>query len=402
VKPRILVLVAYYLPGVKSGGPIRSISNLVEALGDEMDFRIVTSDRDEDDDEHYPGITPDRWTTVGKAEVLYLSPGRQGLRSIFRLLASEKADFLYLNSFFGKSFSIFPLLVRAWGARGQKSVLLAPRGEFSNGALRLKSGRKKAWIRLAKRLAGYRDLTWHASSLHEERDIRQIFGGRAAIRVALPTSQSNLTGSVCPPKPPGSLKVVFVARISPMKNLLQAIEMLHDISGDIEFNIYGPEGDGAYWSRCQQAVRELPNNVRVEFRSLVEHSAVPEILAAHHLFLLPTLGENYGHSIAEALGVGCPVLISDRTPWRGLESAGAGWDLPLDRPDLFREALEKCVRMTTVESQTMRDCARAYFRRVAAVEDVLNANRALFSLGGAGEGTPPDLTGISTAGTGAY
>src|SRR5579863_7029524 len=73
VKPKILLLVAHYLPGVKSGGPIRSISNLVEALGDEMDFRVVTTDRDQDEAEHYAGITPDRWTRVGKAEVLYLS-----------------------------------------------------------------------------------------------------------------------------------------------------------------------------------------------------------------------------------------------------------------------------------------------------------------------------------------
>jgi glycosyltransferase involved in cell wall biosynthesis len=395
VKPRILVLVAFYLPGVKSGGPIRSISNLVEALGDEMDFRIVTSDRDQGDVRPYSGITPDRWTSVGKAEVLYLSPARLGFRSMFRLLASEKADFLYLNSFFGTSFSIIPLLARALGVHGQASVLLAPRGQFSNGALQLKAWRKKTWIRLAKRLAIYRHLTWHASSLYEEADIRRIFGERAAIRLALPPSQSNLAGTACPPKIPGTLRMVFVARISPMKNLLQAIEMLNGISGNIEFNIYGPERDGAYWSQCQNAIRELPNNVRVEFRSLVEHSAVPEIFATHHLFLLPTLGENYGHSIAEALGAGCPVLISDRTPWRGLESAGAGWDLPLDRSDLFRNALQKCVGMTAGELQMMRESARSYFRRVAAVEDVLNANRTLFAAGSTAAGTLPDLTRIS-------
>jgi hypothetical protein len=45
-RPRVLVLLPTYLPGYLAGGPIRSIANMVDALGDEFEFRIVTSDRD--------------------------------------------------------------------------------------------------------------------------------------------------------------------------------------------------------------------------------------------------------------------------------------------------------------------------------------------------------------------
>jgi hypothetical protein len=45
-------------------------------------------------------------------------------------------------------------------------------------------------------------------------------------------------------------------------------------------------------------------------------------LAEYDLFLFPTLGENYGHVISEALASGCPVVISDQTPWRNLEAEG--------------------------------------------------------------------------------
>ena len=37
----ILCFVAYYLPGYRSGGPVRTIANFVDHLGDEFDIRIV-------------------------------------------------------------------------------------------------------------------------------------------------------------------------------------------------------------------------------------------------------------------------------------------------------------------------------------------------------------------------
>ena len=52
--------------------------------------------------------------------------------------------------------------------------------------------------------------------------------------------------------------------------------------------------------------------------------------------ILPTLGENFGHVIVEAWTAGCPVLVSDRTPWRQLASHGVGWDVALDHRALGR------------------------------------------------------------------
>ena len=43
---RVLVTIGSYLPGYKAGGPIRSVANLIDALGDDFEFRVVTSDKD--------------------------------------------------------------------------------------------------------------------------------------------------------------------------------------------------------------------------------------------------------------------------------------------------------------------------------------------------------------------
>jgi glycosyltransferase involved in cell wall biosynthesis len=384
MKPKVLTFVARYLPGYKSGGPIRSISNLVESLGGELDFRVVTSDRDAGEDRPYPSIRPGSWTQTGKAQVLYLPPECLGPRFLFRLLASEKADYLYLNSFFGRPFSILPMLARTAGARGQERLVLAPRGEFQPGAIGLKGGRKRAWIEIAKRLQVYRSARWQASSAFEERDIRRVFGPDIDVLVASPflpfSHDLPLPGNVQAPfKEPGSLRIVFLARITPMKNLHFAIRALNGISGNVQLDIYGPVDDADYWARCQAELRGLPANVHVETHPQVEHGKVLETLSSHHLFLLPTLGENFGHGIGEALDAGCLVLISDRTPWRGLEQSGAGWDLALEKPELFHAALERCVAMTNEEFQAASANARAVVRKLKTDPNLLAANRALFT-----------------------
>jgi len=58
---------------------------------------------------------------------------------------------------------------------------------------------------------------------------------------------------------------------------------------------------------------------------------------------MPSQGENFGHTMVEALAAGLPLLISDRTPWKELERQNAGWDLPLEEPSCFWEQLNDLV-----------------------------------------------------------
>jgi len=39
-KLNIFVFMAYYLPGFKSGGPVRALENMIDHLGDEFNFKI--------------------------------------------------------------------------------------------------------------------------------------------------------------------------------------------------------------------------------------------------------------------------------------------------------------------------------------------------------------------------
>src|SRR5579859_5194280 len=96
----IAVACRHYLPGWKGGGPVRSLSNLVNTLGKEFTFWIITSDRDLGDKTPYEGIKSNQWHSVGNANVIYMSMGSSSWLGWRKLLHEVQPDLLYLNSFF--------------------------------------------------------------------------------------------------------------------------------------------------------------------------------------------------------------------------------------------------------------------------------------------------------------
>ena len=103
--PVILCFADYYLPGYRSGGPVRSISNFVDYFGDEYDIHIITRDRDFLDSDSYLGISIDRWNRVGKANVFYASNRFLSLWGIARLLRNTTHDILYKGGSLVTSYS---------------------------------------------------------------------------------------------------------------------------------------------------------------------------------------------------------------------------------------------------------------------------------------------------------
>ena len=363
--PCILILTHYYIPGFKAGGPIRSIANMVDHLGLEFDFRIVTSDRDIGESKAYPGVEPNVWTQESNAKVLYVRPAMKGLLTIWRILNETDYSILYINGVFPRRFSIFPLLFHRVGLVPRVPVIIAPRGEFSPGALMIKPKRKLAFLSFIRFFRLNHNIVWHASSEFEVKDILRQFGTEAHIVTAevmqshlrladganvfiardLPTRRTNEGSDIVPHKESGSLKIVFLSRISPIKNLDGAIRLLTGLKGNIEFHIYGPIEDREHWQECAALIKGLDENIKVNYCGILRHEEVVNAIAQYHLLFLPTHGENFGHVIAESLSAGCPVLISDQTPWRHLDRIGVGWDIPLDQPNEFRAVLAQCVEM---------------------------------------------------------
>jgi glycosyltransferase involved in cell wall biosynthesis len=386
----ILVFVPYYLPGYRSGGPARSIANLVAHLGRDLHFVIITSDRDFGDLAPYPGISPGEPCRIGSADVIYVDARLMRPARIAALLRDVRPDAVYLNSFFSRPFSINVVLWRRLGRIPWLPIVLAPRGEFSPGALRIKPRRKRVCLAASRILRLHSDVIWQASSPMEVADIRRCMGpvqrdGRSRIIVApiiaspeQPPPGDRMQPVVPRSKAPDSLRVAFLSRLAPKKNLLGALQILNGVRGNLEFNIFGPVEDEKYWRACRAAMEGLPANIRAAYQGPLTPDQVPAVLAQHDLLFFPTFGENYGHVIQEALAAGTPVLVSDQTPWRDLTAARVGWDLPLDRPDAFRNVLETCITTDRTTFADWSERAARYAWRHATDDGPIEASRRLF------------------------
>ena len=393
----ILSVVDHYLPGMKAGGPVRSVAHTVERLGPGYRFRLVTRDRDFGDRAPYPGIPRGEWHPVGNAQALYLPPGETGMRGLRRVINATPHDVLYLNSLFSDRMTFTPLLLRRMGAIPARPVVVAPRGELHPGALatgtwgrwfppRTVPGgvtprylKKRLYIRACKAAGLFDGIVWQASSPEEAADVRRWMGEDARVVVAPDL------GAHRPPPPerphakePGLLRLAYVSRVASKKNLEGALAFLAEVRGRVEFDVYGPVEEAGYWNDCRRAISRLPANVTARYHGPIEHARVYEVFREHDLMILPTWGENFGHVILEALVEGCPVLISDQTPWRGLERRGVGWDLPLSAPGAFSAVLERCVAMGAEEHREWSRRAAAFGREWAGDEEAVQRTRELF------------------------
>lgn len=358
---RILTLLPHYLPGFRAGGPIRSVSNLVDRLGGEHDFWVVTSDRDLGDSKPYPEATTTEatqvpWKRIGSAQVAYLPRGWNGhARRLVGRAKEACPDLIYINGLFNSRFAMTALAARPVGLLSGTPLLLAPRGELSPGALSLKPRKKSFVLQVAKSLRLLDRITWHATSDREAEDIHSLFGSKAKVHIA-----PNLTAPIAclpersRPKQAGELRLAYFSRITPKKNLLWGLQRLGEIGGSACLDIFGPIEDPEYWGRCQEASKGLPASIRVRHAGELRPEQVAETLSQYDGMLLPTLNENFGHAIVESMLAGCPPILSDQTPWRDLAVRRAGWDLSLQRPRLFREALSELRSLNGPAHDTMR------------------------------------------------
>lgn len=379
-RPIILVFIAQYLPSYKSGGPVRTISNLVDLLGQDFDFRIITSDRDLHDDRPFENIKSDDWQQVGNARVFYCSPAQRSLRDFIRIIKDTPHDAIYLNSYFEPQFSILPMVAYHYFKSSAKPLVIAPRGEFSQGALALKRLKKSFFISSSKYLFSHRNSLWHASTSFEEEDINRVIGSKArTILVApdLPEIPNKTSGGFKGRSKP--LKLCFLSRVSEKKNLSYALTILKQIRFPLEMNIFGPIGDAAYWRVCEEIIQTLPNHIEVNYEGSIPHEKVNDALGLHDLFFFPSLGENYGHVIPEAMLAGVPVLIADTTPFRDLWQAGAGWDLPLDDEQGFVRSIEYCDRLDDEQYRTWRQEVYRYAEQKLNLTATIEANRVFWN-----------------------
>jgi glycosyltransferase involved in cell wall biosynthesis len=247
------------------------------------------------------------------------------------------ADTVYLNHLFSPLFVVYPLWLKFWGII-KNHMVVCPRGALYESALDLKRYKKMPLLFVYKKMGIHKKVTFHATNQREKKAIESYFPGSEIIEADnLPNTRQPAFRSVR--KEPGTLHCIFIARIVPIKNLLFLLNALRQVEYTIKLTIVGPAENVAYWNQCKNVIKELPANITINYIGAQPNTELNALIQENHLFILPTTGENFGHAIFESFLAGRPVLISDQTPWLQLEREKAGWDLPLQNPGIFSDAI---------------------------------------------------------------
>jgi glycosyltransferase involved in cell wall biosynthesis len=210
-------------------------------------------------------------------------------------------------------------------ARGRVAFLISPRGMLAPAALAFSRLKKQAFWRLLQGCAVRQAACIHATSEQEYQEIR-LFGLANPIAI-IPNGIDAPELTAQPADRPVLERVVLsLGRVHPKKGLGQLVHAWSKVETrfpEWRLKIVGPPEAGH--DHELRALARALGLARVSVDGPVYGGAKTAAYREADLFVLPTLNENFGLTVAEALAVGTPTISTKGAPWNGLQSEGCGW-----------------------------------------------------------------------------
>jgi glycosyltransferase involved in cell wall biosynthesis len=176
--------------------------------------------------------------------------------------------------------------------------------------------------------------------------------------------------------------IVFLGRLHRIKNL----ELLIDAAGvlrrrgvDLAVALAGP-GEEAYVAELKSRATSAGVGDQLHFTGLVSGDVKLSLLRAARVFAMPSLHENFGIAMVEALLAGTPAVLTKGVKiWRELESSG-GATVTGETPEAFADGLERYLRdgaMARTAGEAARRWGMAFLepRRVIEQFEAMYARR---------------------------
>jgi glycosyltransferase involved in cell wall biosynthesis len=285
------------------------------------------------------------------------------LRCSSGLVAALRALPPQVDVIHGHGLWLVPNIQVGWAAAAShKPLVVSPRGMLSPAALRFSRLKKRAFWHLAQGAVLRGAACIHATSEQECEELRTI--GLTNPIAVIPN------GIDLPPlapkasdNPAANRIVLSLGRVHPKKGidgLLHAWAVVEPRHPGWSLRIAGPSEAG-YADRLRVLARTL-GLTRIEIAGPVFNDAKWTAYHSAELFVLPTLNENFGLTVAEALAAGTPAISTQGAPWSRLESEGCGWWIEHGVDPLVR-ALETAMAMPREALKIMGAKGRAWMAR---------------------------------------
>jgi glycosyltransferase involved in cell wall biosynthesis len=332
----IFIITEYFYPFLDAGGPIRSIEQILEVLNKNSSIKLITSANNHQGNKLPVNTKVNHYINepISNTSTYYSTNTIIGIFNLSKLYINNSNDTFYINGMFITRLSLLPAIIC-------KNVIISPRGMLINETLGSKSLFKKIYLFIYK-LVVSKNAIWHATDAAEVLDIKRFFGERSNVKLITNIPVKPLAINLTRQKQAESLKLVYFGLIVQKKGLLSLIQTLKSLSLPISLHIYGSIKDRSYWEACLQEINFNNSQATFSYLGHANPSESQSILAKYDAFVLLTKGENFGHSIYEALSVGTPVIITSKTPWHFDESENPpGWIINNNDQGIDTDALKQ-------------------------------------------------------------
>lgn len=303
----------------EAGGPSYSVPRLCAALSADTEVSLLslTARAEAASDGTHEGYRDRRFRPGLSAPILRRLRLSSALQAA---LAGEAATahVIHLHGLWLAS----GIYAAAAAGRANKPLVISPRGMLSPVALSFSKAQKRLAWRLWQGRALRQAACLHATSEAEFRDIRAL--GLTNPVAVIPN------GIDLPPEArrgAGPVRTVLsLGRVHPKKGLPQLLHAWAKVEApfpDWRLRIAGP-AEGGHDIELKALAREL-GLARASIEGPIYGQ---DKLAAYRdadLFILPSLDENFGITVAEALAAGTPVISTRGAPWADLVNEGCGW-----------------------------------------------------------------------------
>lgn len=167
----------------------------------------------------------------------------------------------------------------------------------------------------------------------------------------------------------GEKKVLlFLSRINPIKGIEYLIDAWKQLDTSLtsqwELHIAGNSDPKDYIDTLKTKVDRLGLSGIIKFIGPVTGEAKMRKYQDSNLFILPTLNENFGNVVAEAMMCECPVITTKNAPWSCLTEDRCGWWIDLSVENL-KNALQEAMLLTDDERHELgkksRECIVSRF-----------------------------------------
>lgn len=358
------------------GGPsytVPALSSALAALGDVVRLHSVARDRCSDCSVSFSGIE------VAAHPADMLTRPLRGSTTLYRSLRADAANGAILHA---HGLWLLPNLYPAWIKQAFPDTLVvhSPRGMLAPAAMQISTWKKKPVWHLWQKLALQKADCLHATAMSEYEEIRAL-GLRkpvAVIRNGIdvpPLAVDHQRGG----RAESSRTILSVGRLHPKKALdvlVRAWSSLESSYPAWSVRIVGP-AEGRYDEQLRQLARGLGLE-RLSIEGPVYNGVKLATYRAADLFVLPTLNENFGVAVAEALAAEVPVISTKGAPWSGLVAEGCGWWIDHGVEPLVH-ALRTAMEMPSLHLAEMGRKGRNWMERDFSWSGVATEMRAVYA-----------------------